>query len=160
MANPLYASSGRLHGHYVYALQCSDADRFLIKIGMTVNPVERLDQIRTSCPHVPELMAIMHMISREDAIAAESMFHSLLKAFQIHGEWFAFAKTDKQSFNAATARVKAQFGRKSWPLKWTKIIVPPLVADKTRRAAFFRKKWRGGSLSFRDAVRAGLKTLR
>lgn len=156
----LYESTGRIRGHFVYALQCSDASKFLIKIGNSIDPMSRLDQIRTHCPYVPELFATMRFVNRDEACTAESMFHVKLKPFRIHGEWFAFEKTDKMSFNAATAAVRGMFVRPNWPLRWVKINVPSLVAQKAQKKAYAFRKYKIRGRSYHDALAHGMKPLR
>lgn len=156
----IYESNGRIRGHYVYALQCSDPSKFLIKIGNSVDPIARLDNIRTSCPYVPELMAVMEFVHREDACAAESMFHVALKRFRSHGEWFAFERADKTSFNAATAAVRIKFAKPNWPLRWVKVVVPELVADKSRRKAYVQGRYRSRGRAYHDAISDGMRPLR
>jgi hypothetical protein len=160
VANAVYGSTGRLHGHYIYALQCSDPERFLIKIGISVNPLARMDQIRTGCPLTPELLATMHFISKEDAVVAESMFHVDLAKFRLHGEWFAIPKCDRTSFNVTTAKVRGQLARPTWPLRWVKINAGELIAAKKQTQGFIVKRLARRGLAYRDALRAGMKPLR
>lgn len=153
MSSPLYGTQGRLRGHFVYALQCSDTMHFLIKIGNSVDPMMRLDQIRTHCPYQPEMLATMNFIDRTQAIEAEAMFHSLLSKFRTHGEWFAFEKSDKVSFNQATAAVRIKFSRPSWPLRWVKVGVAPLVRHKAIKRGMALRNLRRRGKAYADATK-------
>jgi hypothetical protein len=156
MPNLLYRADGRLHGCYVYAVICGKAEQVFVKIGMSADPLARLDGIRTGCPLIPHTMALLHVISRDEAVRIESKLHEALKKWRVHGEWFEFLKSDKAAFNTASISVLRSFARQSWPLQWKNMKLGPYLAQKAQKSGYVKNRWRSGGRAFQDALKDGL----
>src|SRR4051794_24395121 len=124
----LYPSDGRVRGHYLYALICGDGEAIYIKIGISIDPLARLDGLRTACPLTPDTMATVCLVNRRQAMQAEMEIHKKLAPWRSNGEWFKFTLADKEAFNLICREILKRFEKPSWPLKWTKLSLAPLLA--------------------------------
>jgi len=73
---------------YVYFLQI---DNKLTKIGRSINPKDRINQI---CSQIPFESKINYIIKTSDYIQLEMKFHELFKSKRKHGEWFKLITKD------------------------------------------------------------------
>lgn len=156
--NLFYNADGKWRGHYVYALVCGDSEWIYVKIGISINPLSRLNQLRTACPVVPHTLATAHVKSLEVARRIETCLHDVLKDRRSNGEWFKFTKDDKAEFNARCQRVFESFSDKtSHPVKWEKLNLERYLKQlaQKRRFAFIRAKRRG--TAFLDASKHGCR---
>lgn len=62
---------------------------FFCKIGVSNDPVRRLDAVRTGCPFYLGLAYKFEVPSRRYAEAVESAAHKNLEAHRESGEWFS-----------------------------------------------------------------------
>lgn len=69
---------------FVYVVACGD----LVKIGVSYDPVKRLQSLRTGMPHRPYIVATRLLSKRKDAYALELRLHRLFHAHRSNGEWF------------------------------------------------------------------------
>lgn len=59
-----------------------------VKIGISDNPDNRLQQLKSGCPFKPAVIWQHSMPMREDAFAIERAFHAKHANRRLHGEWF------------------------------------------------------------------------
>ena len=77
---------------YVYAIR--EVDTKNVKIGISKNPQDRLNQLQTGNSHKLEIVA---MCKAENRFKDEKALHHANSAHHIHGEWFA--TIDSESIN-------------------------------------------------------------
>ncbi len=70
--------------HYVYFIKCS----CFIKIGSSINPWCRLNDVKTHNPFESLLLYQIKYESKEDAITEEKRLHVIFDEYRRHGEWF------------------------------------------------------------------------
>lgn len=75
----------RANQGYVYLVHAVGTDRY--KIGRSVNPVARLEQLKGQSPYP---LQIIECFWSPDAIADEKALHSIFASARQHGEWFEF----------------------------------------------------------------------
>ena len=67
----------------IYLIQCEGTN--LYKIGIAINPLERLTVLQTGCPHH---LRLVHTLETRDASREENGLHDILHSFHTRGEWF------------------------------------------------------------------------
>jgi hypothetical protein len=70
----------------VYVIQHGDQD--ICKIGVSVNPSERLAQLQTANPMVLSLIASFPFDKMETALLVEQLLHNQFQYRCLRGEWF------------------------------------------------------------------------
>ncbi len=83
---PARAKSQELKGYVYFIL---NLDQEVIKIGMSVNPVGRLNALRTSNHN--KLM-IAATIATNNMRALEAKLHKKFKPYRLNGEWFTYSE--------------------------------------------------------------------
>lgn len=85
----------RVNQGYVYLIHAEGTDRY--KIGRSVNPVVRLEQLKGQSPYP---LRIIECFWSPDAIADEIGIHKMFAEYRAHGEWFEFTKShpDKSQY--------------------------------------------------------------
>ena len=66
---------------FIYLITCRD----FVKVGIAVNPYERLMQLQVGCPYELHLLAAF---KTDQAIKDERKFHAMWKQYEVRGEWF------------------------------------------------------------------------
>lgn len=145
-----YDRSGRVNGHHVYMLFCTDGLDIYVKVGHASNPYNRLDALRTACPFVPDRFAFVRIYNKQKALQLESALHDAFAAWGIHGEWFAFREADKEEFNARWKRVFADFAKPGWPMKWVQISAKKYIKAKEATRRFMQKRWMQKGRAYQD----------
>lgn len=75
---------------YVYLIHAVGTDRY--KIGRSVNPVARLEQLKGQAPYP---LVIVNDFWTPDAIADEKQLHKTFASNRVHGEWFEYGCLSK-----------------------------------------------------------------
>lgn len=73
------------NGAYVYFIRDTLGH---IKIGVTINVRNRINQLQTANPMKLEFYYGMHVKSIDDAAIIEKELHDKFKDFRLNGEWF------------------------------------------------------------------------
>lgn len=133
---PSHRSDGRLRGSYVYLLLCYEAPTIHVKAGRSDDPVKRLQGVLITCPIEPGLLATCELPSRTVAARAEAALHRAFRPWHTRGEWFRFEPNDREVFNAAWRGALAEFASPSWPVRWTKLSLRPLLAQSRSTQRF------------------------
>jgi len=81
---------------FLYLIHCTDSDFY--KVGISNNPISRLEGLQTSCPHRLDLIATCGFETMAKARQAEMQAHQSLAGSLIHGEWFEFNDTQLRNF--------------------------------------------------------------
>lgn len=76
---------------FIYAIRCMDR----VKIGHSVRPTERIEQIRPYCPFPIEFLGVKEGRQRE-----EKHLHKVFAKHRTHGEWFFIDGKEVQEFLA------------------------------------------------------------
>lgn len=143
----LHNESGLLSASCVYTLICRDEGPLYIKVGMSVNPLQRFSEIRTGNPIEPLTLAWVELASHDKARALEMRLHLAAEQWHKSLEWFMVPEDEFTVFREAckAALVKhSDSGRP--PLKWAHVDCAELVAEsKARRAKQFAKFKRRGA---------------
>lgn len=129
----LYSHSGRLRGCFIYALLCGDRSRLAVKIGHSLDPVGRLQQLKGDLEASPRTLAMLELVDKTEAARAEYLLHDRFRGHRIRDEWFAFTMADKEFFNRECSKVLVSFARPGWPLKWTRLPVAGFLAHQGLR---------------------------
>jgi predicted GIY-YIG superfamily endonuclease len=69
---------------YVYIIASGDC----VKIGVSNNPLRRLEDMFSGMPYPPLIVATRLFPSRERAFAMEKRLHQLFREHRTNGEWF------------------------------------------------------------------------
>lgn len=80
-------------GASVYFICCQSPDK-QIKIGVSRNPLARLENLSTANPYQLTLLYEARFKCEADAYKAEEMLHNKFKANNVKGEWFAGLNMD------------------------------------------------------------------
>jgi hypothetical protein len=144
---------GRPRGYYVYLLLCQIDGLIHVKVGRSDDPVERLNELLVGCPVEPGILAVCSLPTSKMAWRAEAELHCVLEPWHTHGEWFSFKPEDRSAFNLAWRAALLHFASPSWPMKWTKLSVRPLLAYGRSRLGFFRARRRRAGRAFQDFQR-------
>jgi hypothetical protein len=150
-----HRTDGRLIGCYVYMLLCSDGGPIYVKIGISQAPTDRLNQLRTSCPVRPQVLAVAETFSRKEARRIENGLHQIYDGWRHRGEWFLISAEDKPEFNRRWREVFTRHSRRDWPLAWEQISVKAIDRLAQQRQAFFRKRMRRRGASYKAFVKDG-----
>ena len=148
----LYNSDGRMRGAYVYMLLCDVDDLFYIKIGMSIDPIRRLSELKTACPFKARTLAVCNFWSHEKALIVERALHKEMREYRSQGEWFAFKKADKEKFNSLWKTVFSRECKGGSGLGWTKLSVKELDRIANARRFLWLKKFKSRGVSYRDFV--------
>lgn len=76
----------RTNQGYIYLVHAQSTNRY--KIGRSVNPIARLEQLKGQSPYP---LQIVECFWTPDAIADEKYLHESLASIRVHGEWFEFS---------------------------------------------------------------------
>ncbi|UKP00970.1 GIY-YIG nuclease family protein [Nostoc sp. UHCC 0870] len=79
---------------YVYLIHAEGTNRY--KIGRSVNPVTRLEQLKAQSPYP---LRIIDSFWTPDAINDEKYFHEQYKEYRRFGEWFEFSDSSLPDWN-------------------------------------------------------------
>lgn len=106
---PLAALTRRF---YVYYLIC-DAGQgsLMIKIGKSVDPASRLQQLHSGCPFRFETIGMVACTRDERAYKLEAHLHRTFADRRINGEWFKFTQSEPD-------KAEFQRGLRAGALKW------------------------------------------
>lgn len=134
----LFTAEGRLRGSYVYMLLCQDLEAIYIKVGRSASPLARLNDLRTSCPIAPEIIAIVEVSTRKRAGELELALHAAFDQWRTNGEWFRFSAEERPQFNDAWKPILQRFSHSSRKLSWQKYSVPAIINSSRERRGFLR----------------------
>jgi len=149
-----YRPDGRIRGCYVYMLFCGDGTGDLfVKVGMTANPEQRLEALRTAVPIPTEMFAVVEVPSRKLALRLERALHEAFEQWASRGEWFRLTLDDKPTFKAAWQEVFRLHQRPSWELKWTYMNMERYEAARAQRRNYWRFKFSRFGAAYRDYLR-------
>lgn len=152
-----YGTSGRMIGGYVYMLVCHDSEKIYIKVGKSIAPMKRLDQLRHACPVTPRYFYVCPLPTNKIARKIEAELHCAFEAWRHNGEWYKLEAKDKADFNAAWRHIFNWFSTALWKLSWTKLNVRPLAAAARSKAGLFKKRYRDqfrlGGRVYEDCLR-------
>lgn len=73
---------------YVYFIKCCNKDGY-IKIGVSINPEERLSGLSTASPYELKILCTIDFYTSEAAYIAERKLHKMFRSSQIMCEWFS-----------------------------------------------------------------------
>ena len=76
---------------WVYFIWLAVGDRVYLKVGRSVNPSSRLDQLLAGMPEEPFQAHHLACLMEDQAILFERIFHELLSPYRTRGEWFSHA---------------------------------------------------------------------
>lgn len=76
---------------WVYFIWLVLSNHIYCKVGHSVDPMSRYQQIAAGMPEQPYRMHVLSCFSQEQARLFESMFHSHLDEYRSRGEWFSHA---------------------------------------------------------------------
>ncbi|MFY7926748.1 MAG: GIY-YIG nuclease family protein [Aquidulcibacter sp.] len=76
---------------YIYAIRCVDR----VKIGHSIRPTERVEQIRPWCPFPMQIIGV-----KKGSLADEKLIHKALWMHRTHNEWFLYDAQEVQEFLA------------------------------------------------------------
>lgn len=133
---------------------CKEAGRIYAKIGMSDDPIKRLDTLLTGCPLIPSVLAVVELPNRRIAYKTEAELHCALAEWKRTREWFRFEETDKPRFNAAWQEVFRHFASPSRSLSWTKIHLKPLLAEMRKRRHYAQHRYMNAGGAYQDFKRA------
>lgn len=151
----LLKPNGLLRGSYVYLFVCRSGDDYFVKVGISVSPLERMDQLRSGCPFVPDLLVFCEVGMRALAMKIEAHLHQEFAEWLVHGEWFQMKLVDRRRFNAILREVLAQYSTPSKRLQLTKINAKAYLADRLQRKKLAQSKFRKYGKPYRDFLRSG-----
>jgi hypothetical protein len=100
----------------------------LAKIGISQNPIERLQEIAVGAPFEPESFAVVRLQSRKLAKSLEFDLLSECLKWRSRGEWLCMAPTDAAEFRAVCKTVMQRHSRGGIVLRWQ-----PLPLDSIRK---------------------------
>lgn len=87
---------------YLYLIESTSGH---IKIGVSRNPVKRLEQlISTQGPFVYELIEIIPYVSRQAAEYSEKQYHKIFAKNRVNGEWFILMARDLMHLGTMLSR--------------------------------------------------------
>lgn len=154
----LYTPDGRLRGSYVYMLLCQIDRPIHIKVGRSSTPFSRLDDLRISCPVVPQVMAVAEVFSIRKAVRLESDLHLALDNWHSHLEWFVVLPEERAAFNAAWKPVIAAHSTPSRRIEWISHSVPALIRAAETRKRLQKVRFARRGKAFHDYVSHGGQT--
>ena len=149
----LSSVSGRFVGAYVYMVVCKEGADIRIKVGMSDDPIRRLNALMTGCPLIPKILCTAELPNRQLAYKVEGELHSVLEEWHTNGEWFQFSESDKPRFNAAWQAVFRAFSSPMRPLSWTKIWLKPLLNAAKKRRKYAQHRYMTGGSAYQDFKR-------
>lgn len=155
----LYNGNGLLSCHYVYSLICQDDDGPLyIKMGMSANPMQRLNEIRTGNPIQVISLAWVDVVSKQKASILESALHIGAMHWHHTLEWFKVSLSDFDDFKFACKGVLTKHSAAGRPrLSWTQADTQVIIKhNQDRSAAVYRRIKRLGA-AFTDFCAAASK---
>lgn len=94
---------------YVYLIHAEGTNRY--KIGRSVNPVARLEQLKVQSPYP---LRIIDSFWTPDAINDEKSFHEQYKEYRIFGEWFELTDSRETNINSLAFNSQEQLLGKYW----------------------------------------------
>lgn len=151
---PVRRIRARGTGGFLYLLLCQVGEIIFVKAGRSRDPVHRLPELLTGCRVVPQLLAIAELPTHGAVCRAEAALHRAFKPWRSQGEWFAFDPSEREAFNQAWRTALAEFGSPSWPVKWTKLNVPPILHQRRQRRIAYRKQFTRRGRAFQDFSQA------
>lgn len=146
-------TDGRPRGSYVYLLLCRAGSQIHIKAGRSSDPIKRMRALIVGCSVPPQVIAVASLPTFRASCRAEVALHRAFKRWHSHGEWFVFQSADREAFNRAWREALAEFGSPSWPIKWTKMAVEPILAEGRARLAGRRWHRQRRGRAFKDFQR-------
>lgn len=87
---------------YVYLVHAKGTNRY--KIGRSINPLKRLDQLQGQSPFP---LIVEDCVWSPDSILLEKQLHDRFCDFRVHGEWFELE--DKEYINKGFRRFRNEF---------------------------------------------------
>ena len=76
---------------WVYFIWLVVGDRVYFKVGKSVDPFSRLDQLLAGMPEEPYRTHHLPCLTEEQAVLFERMFHQQLAPYRTRGEWYSHA---------------------------------------------------------------------
>lgn len=149
-----FHADGRMRGCFVYMLLCQEDGPIYIKVGKTVSPSARLQQLKTGCPFVPRIFAVAEVGSKGRQSRVEFDLHVAFKAWHSHGEWFAVNEADRARFNAAWKPVLSRYSDAAWHLKWQQFDVGQLDQEAKRKKRFAQHNFMRNCGVYEKALRS------
>lgn len=146
-------------GSFVYALTCVENGRAIIKLGVSDNPLKRLDQLRQQIPFKARTFAMLPMSSRKLAFRMERLLLHNFKPWRTRGEWMQFAPEDKANFNRVVRAVYSDVlqSRDINP-HWTKIDVRAVDRQKQATRKIMQRRYAKMGMAQRDFIKNGGRT--
>lgn len=148
-----FKSDGRIRGSFVYMLLCQDDGPIYVKVGRSIVPMSRLNQLRHGCPITPKYFYTAEVPVSRDAVKLEAELHHAFKIWHQTGEWYKLEKEDRDLFNTAWKEVFGAFAKPGWPMKWTKIAVQPLAELAAKRRGYFKHQYKRRGQAYRDFLK-------
>lgn len=105
--------------HFVYAFFFVNGESIHIKVGQSVSPYKRLQEILHGSPFPVQEAIFCHIGSKSMAYAFESYVRHALNHRRTRGEWYLFTKQDAAEFRSTVA--EAYRGCSGRELKWSKV---------------------------------------
>lgn len=76
---------------WVYFIWLVAGNRVYLKVGRSVNPLNRYEQLAAGMPEEPYELHLLACLNEEQASIFERMIHRHLDYFKTRGEWFSHA---------------------------------------------------------------------
>lgn len=129
---------------HIYAIVADGGKEFAVKIGVTTNPYDRYNTLRTGIPF-KSVMLYSPVGEKRKAFKLERALHKAFADRNTQGEWFSFSLEDKAEFHNATKLKYLEHVGKS--LAWDQVTLEAVNAylveiEVRKRAAAGRKKRR------------------
>jgi hypothetical protein len=106
------------HKSHVYMFICFEGDQWLVKIGVSDTPMQRLQKLRTDSPFPGRVFAVLTVANRKLAFELEAALLSAFFEWRTRGEWIQFPVSKKREFNAILRRVLEPHRTSTNPLRW------------------------------------------
>lgn len=140
-------------GSFLYALTCIENEKFIVKLGVSDNPMKRLDQLRHGIPFKAKSFAVLQMPSRKLAFEMESRLLKRFKEWKTRGEWMQFGPEDKPVFNSAVRHAYSSVLHQDLRPQWTQINVREVDRRKQAAQEVWRKRYAKMGMARRDFIK-------
>lgn len=89
---------------------------FLIKIGVSGDPLQRLTTFSCGLPFSPAMLISPRLDESRAAFHLENRLHKAFSEYRTRGEWHRFSSEDKVAFHATTKLIWESYSNR--PLEW------------------------------------------
>ena len=79
--------TGKINHKYIYVMQVNANGSYLHKVGISVNPKQRVNEVSTGCPFPVKVVYQSDYVCKS-AAHKEKMIHKILEQYHSNGEWY------------------------------------------------------------------------